>query len=76
MESQGLQFCEPQAETRSQLYNDPAGKTYNVLHTLMKEMALLFTDEVFNIGCDETSLKGQCTVQSTFEIERKVPDLS
>ena len=28
----------------------------------MKEMAGLFTDDVFNIGSDETSAKGRCTV--------------
>jgi len=38
----------------------------------MKEMAGLFTDEVFNIGCDETSVKGRCTLDSTFAIERQV----
>merc|ERR1712039_144240 len=35
-----------------------------------KEMAGLFEDEVFNLGCDETAAKGPCTVQSSFEMER------
>jgi hexosaminidase len=52
----GVQFC-TDAASRSQLYGDPDGKTYKVVHALMKEMAALFTDEVFNIGCDETGVK-------------------
>merc|ERR1712232_814899 len=39
---------------------------------LFKEMADLFEDDVFNIGCDETSARGPCTVESTFELERKI----
>ena len=35
-------------------------------------MAGLFDDDVFNIGADETSAKGPCSVNSTFSIERKV----
>jgi hypothetical protein len=31
VESQGLQFCEPQSASRSQLFNDPAGKTWVLL---------------------------------------------
>jgi hexosaminidase len=68
----GAEFCEPTASTRSQLYGDPAGKTYKVVHDLMKEMSSLFEDEVFNIGCDETASKGPCTQQSTFGVERKL----
>ena len=30
------------------------------------------TDKVFNIGCDETNVKGTCTLNSTFALERKV----
>lgn len=46
--------------------------TYKTLHSLMGEMATLFTDEVFNIGSDETSAKGRCTVNTSFAIERRL----
>jgi hexosaminidase len=72
---EGVQFCESADNAtvdRSQLYGDPGGRTYKVVHALMKEMAGLFTDEVFNIGCDETRVTGPCTQQSTFDLERKV----
>jgi len=36
----------------------------------MDEMASLFDDEVFNIGCDETGVKGPCSLESTFRFER------
>ena len=64
-------FC-TEAKDKSQIYGDPDGKTYGVLHKLFKEMAGLFDDDVFNIGADETSAKGPCSVNSTFSIERKV----
>lgn len=56
----------------NQLYDDPAGVTYKTLHAIMGEMAALFTDEVFNIGSDETSAKGRCTVNTSFAIERRL----
>lgn len=28
--------------------------------------------KVFNIGCDETAAKGVCTVESTFDFERRI----
>eukprot|EP00040_Diaphanoeca_grandis_P031283 m.186835 g.186835 ORF g.186835 m.186835 type:complete len:670 (-) comp32283_c0_seq1:89-2098(-) len=71
-ESDGVEFCEPTSASRDQLFGDAAGKTYKVVHDLMSEMSKLFTDEVFNIGCDETSAKGQCTVESTYAVERKL----
>ena len=56
----------------AELYDDPEGVTYKTLHALMGEMAALFTDDVFNIGSDETAAKGKCTVNSTFAIERRL----
>ena len=53
-----------------QLYGDPANKTYNTLVALFTEMAPLFPDETFHIGCDETSVEDRCSVQSTFAVER------
>eukprot|EP00039_Didymoeca_costata_P019109 m.336268 g.336268 ORF g.336268 m.336268 type:complete len:678 (-) comp17802_c0_seq1:111-2144(-) len=71
-ESDGVEFCLPTSDERSQLFGDPDGKTYKVVHDLLKEMSSLFTDEVFNIGCDETAVKGRCTLESTYAIERKM----
>ena len=53
-------------------YDDPEGVTYKTLHALMGEMAALFSDEVFNIGSDETSAKGRCSVNTSFAIERRL----
>ena len=39
---------------------------------VLKEMASLFTDEVLNIGCDETAVKGPCSLESTFGLERQL----
>lgn len=71
LESEGVEFCTANAD-RCQLYNDPKNSTMNVLKKLFKEMSGLFTDEVFNIGCDETAKKGSCTTDSTFSIEREM----
>lgn len=70
VESAGVTFCEPTSASRDQLFGNNG--TYKVVHDLMKEMSELFTDEVFNIGCDETSAKGQCTVESTYAVERRL----
>jgi len=66
-----IHFCTDDP-TRCQLYDDPQGKTFSTLHRLMGEMAELFSDEVFNIGSDETAAKGVCTVNNTLGIERKI----
>eukprot|EP01052_Picozoa_sp_SAG31_P032683 SAG31_NODE_3609_length_4070_cov_2.814153_1_plen_450_part_00 len=65
-------FCSDDVSSGNQLYDDPAGVTYKTIHALMGEMAALFTDEVFNIGSDETSAKGRCTVNTSFAIERRL----
>lgn len=96
-DSDCIVFCTAKPD-KSQIYGDPDGKTYAVLHKLFAgecdiqhlvagnlfaglitvgglsnaEMAALFDDDVFNIGADETSAKGPCSVNSTFSIERKV----
>ena len=69
IKSMGVEFCDDD-ESQNQLYGDPHNSTYNTIYTLMKEMTALFPDEVFNIGCDETSVKNRCTLNSTFEFER------
>lgn len=71
VESAGAQFCSAD-DTRSQLYGDPQNRTYNLLHGVLKEMAGLFPDPVFHIGCDETGVLGPCTLSSTFNLERRV----
>ena len=40
-----VHFCE-KAATRSQLYADPANQTFTTVHSLLEEMAALFSDEV------------------------------
>merc|ERR1719272_793532 len=69
LEGEGLQFCSD-SPTQNQIFGDPANRTLNILKRLFKEMAELFTDKVFNIGCDETSARGRCTANSTFSLER------
>lgn len=71
VKSAGLRFCDD-GESQSQLYDDPDGATYKVVLGVMREMAALFSDQVFDIGCDETSAKGPCSVKSTFAFERRL----
>jgi len=67
---QGLQYCNPQDPTFTQMYGTEA--TYNLVHQVLQEMSGLFVDEVFNIGCDETGVVGPCSLNSTFMFERHV----
>jgi len=69
LQEHGLEFCD---DLRSQLFADPAGKTRAVLEKLLAEMADLFEDENLNIGCDETSTIGKCTIKSTMALEREL----
>ena len=69
VKSEGAVFCDA-GETQSQLYGDPANSTLGLLQAVLKEMAELFEDDVFHIGCDETGVVGPCTTESTFELER------
>lgn len=68
----GLEFCRGDSDSVNQLYNDPGGKTYNLIKDVLQEMSALFPDEVFNIGCDETNIVDSCTLNSTFDFERKL----
>jgi N-acetyl-beta-hexosaminidase len=70
----GAVFCDPADATCSQLYGDPANKTYGVLTALLGEMAPLFPEPVLHLGCDETGVVGTCTVESTFAVERLLID--
>ena len=72
LESDGVQFCRGTDEDVNQLLNDPAGVTYSVIKDLLEEMSDLFVDDVFNIGCDETGVVDDCTLNSTFTFERKL----
>ena len=64
-------FCDGNTSSAGQMFNDPAGKTLTTLKALFGEMAALFGNEaVLNIGADETSKKGVCTQEGTFELER------
>jgi hexosaminidase len=74
LEKAGLQFCEPADATRSQLYDDPTNHTFGVLTKLMTELAGLFPDPVFNVGSDETGVKGRCPLANTKNLESKVLD--
>ena len=71
IKAEGAVFCDL-GDTQSQLYGDPANSTLNVLKNVLNEMAGLFEDEVFHVGCDETRVVGPCTTESTFELERQV----
>ena len=66
-----VHFCTDD-KSRSQLFDDPAGETYATVRALAGEMASLFSDDVFHIGCDETAKKGVCSVASTFSFERRL----
>ena len=70
----GAVFCDPADATCSQMFGDPANKTYDVLTALLGEMVPLFQDDVVHIGADETGVVGVCTTQSTFAVERLVLD--
>ena len=70
----GAVFCDPQDATCSQMFGDPANKTYDVITRLLGEIIPLFPEPLVHIGCDETNVLGVCTLESTFAVERLVLD--
>lgn len=52
----GVQFCsDPDpVSLPSQLYDDPQGRTWRVISTLLDEAIALFPDVSFHVGADET----------------------
>lgn len=66
-----IHFCTDKP-SRNQLFDDPGKHTYNTVRALVGEMASLFSDDVFHIGCDETSVKGKCPLSSTFAFEQRL----
>ena len=72
-ETGDVQFC-TDAPTRSQLFDDPTRRTYTTVAALVREMAQLFPDEVFHIGCDETRTAGSCALNTTFTFERRLAE--
>ena len=67
--SDGVHFCQD-IDSKNQLYNDPEKETLKIVTDVLSEMASLFPDEEFHIGCDETGVKGPCSLNSTFSFER------
>ena len=65
----GLQFCD---ESNSQIYNDPAGKSFKIINDVLSEMSSLFKDKIFHIGADETSVTNNCTLNLTSSFENKL----
>eukprot|EP00123_Amoebidium_parasiticum_P014621 comp22576_c0_seq1/m.34484 comp22576_c0_seq1/g.34484 ORF comp22576_c0_seq1/g.34484 comp22576_c0_seq1/m.34484 type:complete len:545 (-) comp22576_c0_seq1:657-2291(-) len=66
----GMQFCAD--NIKRQIYDDPEGRSASILKELLGEMAGLFPDRYMHIGCDETSVVGDCTIDNIAGLERKV----
>ena len=51
-----MQFCSNRTADMlpSQLFDDPANRTFRVLSTVLAELFPLFPDPVFHLGADET----------------------
>ncbi|XP_065180820.1 beta-hexosaminidase subunit A1-like [Sycon ciliatum] len=62
-------FC---SDTRKQLCNDEKNRTISTLKHLFTEMATLFEDELFHIGCDETGTTATCPLSGTTALEQEL----
>jgi hexosaminidase len=67
--SDGLQFCSSEG---AQIFNDPGNKSLDVVETFLDEMVPLFDDALFHVGCDETTVQGECSLASTAAMETAV----
>lgn len=73
IKSEGVQFCTA-GDQESEVYNDPANATLNVLKNLFTEMAQLFPDDVMSIGGDEIDCTPLCTCDSITAMEKALID--
>ena len=56
----------------NQIMDDAGGKSVAIMGKLFTEMASLFPDEQFHIGCDETGAAPPCTLANTKSFEIKM----
>ena len=75
LEPRGLMFCPKPAPNwlvSAQLYDDPAGRSLDIVTQIYDELLALFPDAVFDIGGDETQVVGNCTLQNLQAFESKL----
>ena len=70
-ETGDIVYC---STAQKQLYMDPNNKTLTTLKNLFLEMAQLFDEKLFHLGCDETGTPGECTLDSTKQLEQVLID--
>ena len=71
----GLRFCgppPPPGTAETQLYDNPAGQTLAIIQKIYDELFDIFPDKVFDIGGDETHVKGNCTLANLAAFEEKL----
>ncbi|XP_062513942.1 beta-hexosaminidase subunit alpha-like isoform X2 [Corticium candelabrum] len=66
-----LNFC---SDNHREIYGDPQNKSLETLQTLLAEMATLFPESLFDIGCDETAEVGLCTITNIKTLEQQLFD--
>ncbi|XP_065197326.1 beta-hexosaminidase subunit beta-like [Sycon ciliatum] len=67
--NRSVTFC---SESNVQLHNDLDGRTVATLKALLSEMATLFPDKLFHIGCDETRVTDTCPLVMTRKMEQEL----
>ena len=76
LEVEGLQCCDNTGPRGNddQILNDPAGVGLKIVKSLFTEMAALFPDDVMHVGCDETTVTTNCTLNMTTSFEEEILD--
>jgi hexosaminidase len=71
---EGLQCCLHTGARGNddQIVNDDAGVGLKVVKAIFTEMSQLFPDEVMHVGCDETTVVGNCTLSRTRSFEEEI----
>jgi hexosaminidase len=64
-----IDFC---SDNNNEIYGDPQHKSLESLQNLMAEMAALFPEPLFDIGCDETKELGDCTIEDIKNLEEEL----
>eukprot|EP00118_Oscarella_pearsei_P018801 m.194897 g.194897 ORF g.194897 m.194897 type:complete len:390 (+) comp39508_c1_seq14:645-1814(+) len=64
-----LKYCNSE---NTEIYDDPENVSLHTLQNLVTEMAALFPEPLFHLGCDETAVIAECNLEGIRNLEKKL----
>eukprot|EP00118_Oscarella_pearsei_P018802 m.194898 g.194898 ORF g.194898 m.194898 type:complete len:513 (+) comp39508_c1_seq15:46-1584(+) len=64
-----LKYCDSES---TEIYDDPQNVSLSTLQKLLTEMAALFPESLYHLGCDETTVVAECTLEGIRNLEKQL----